>query len=97
MPTSKEYRQQAKDCMNLASEAEELFVKTALTEMAADFEGLAEKLQQRAFEEPISARRLEMMTWQHAPDPPKKLPSQTPSVTPPAGFLYLYGLLPPLC
>jgi hypothetical protein len=46
MPTSKEYRQQAKDCMNLASEAEELFVKT-LTEMAADFEGLAEKLQQR--------------------------------------------------
>ena len=47
MPTSKEYRRQAEDCMNLASEAEELYVKTALTEMAADFEGLAEKLQQR--------------------------------------------------
>jgi hypothetical protein len=47
MPTSKEYRQQAEDCMNLASEAEELYVKTALTEMAADLEGLAEKLEQR--------------------------------------------------
>ena len=40
MPTSKEYRRQAEDCMNLASEAEELYVKTALTEMAADFQGL---------------------------------------------------------
>jgi hypothetical protein len=47
MPTSKEYRRQAEDCMNLASEAEELYVKTALTEMAADFKGLAEKLEQR--------------------------------------------------
>jgi hypothetical protein len=47
MPTSKEYRQQAADCMNLACEAEELYVKTALTEMAADFEGLAEKLDER--------------------------------------------------
>jgi hypothetical protein len=33
------------DCMNLASEAEELYVKTALIEMAADFAGLAEKLE----------------------------------------------------
>jgi hypothetical protein len=47
MPTSKEYRQQAEHCINLATEAEELYVKTALTEMAADFEGLAEKLEER--------------------------------------------------
>jgi hypothetical protein len=46
MPTPKEYRQQAEDCMNLASEAEELYVRTALIEMAADLR-LLKKLGQR--------------------------------------------------
>jgi hypothetical protein len=45
MPTPREYRQQAEDCMKLASEAEELYVRTALIEMAADFTELAEKAQ----------------------------------------------------
>ena len=45
MPTPREYRQQAEDCMHLAREAEELYVRTALIEMAADFTELAEKAQ----------------------------------------------------
>ena len=43
MPTPREYRQQAEDCMNLASETDILYV--ALTEMAADFTETAEKLE----------------------------------------------------
>jgi hypothetical protein len=45
MPTPREYRQQAEDCMNLASETDILYVKVALTEMAADFTETAEKLE----------------------------------------------------
>jgi hypothetical protein len=44
MPTAKEYRQQAEECLKLAEEAEELYVKTALIELAADFNAMAEKL-----------------------------------------------------
>jgi 2,3-bisphosphoglycerate-independent phosphoglycerate mutase len=43
--TSREYRQQAEDCMNLASETDIVYVKVALTEMAADFTETAEKLE----------------------------------------------------
>jgi hypothetical protein len=48
MPTPREYRQQAEDCMSLAREAEELYVKNALVEMAADFTELAEKLERES-------------------------------------------------
>ncbi len=47
MPTPKEYRQQAEECLELASEAEEVYVKTALIELAADFQEIADKLEHR--------------------------------------------------
>jgi hypothetical protein len=42
--------------MNLASEAEELYVKTALIEMASDFDDLAEKLDQREVRQHLGLR-----------------------------------------
>jgi hypothetical protein len=45
MPTPQEYRQQAKECLELAFETNELYVQTALIEMAADFNKIAEKLE----------------------------------------------------
>jgi hypothetical protein len=44
MPTSKEYRQRAEGCLQLARTAEEFYVKTALAELAADFIKMAERL-----------------------------------------------------
>jgi len=43
VPTSKEYRQFAKECMELAKQAEEFYVKTALVELAEEFKIQAEK------------------------------------------------------
>jgi hypothetical protein len=34
MPTAREYREQAKECMALANTASEFYVRTALTELA---------------------------------------------------------------
>ena len=42
MPTSKECRQHAESCLQLAQGASELYVKMALTELASDFEKTAE-------------------------------------------------------
>jgi hypothetical protein len=44
MATLKECRQRAKDCLQLASAAEEIYVKIALTELAEDFEKKAVSL-----------------------------------------------------
>jgi hypothetical protein len=44
MPTSKEYRQRAAECVELMSEANEWYVKTALLELAAVFRIRAERL-----------------------------------------------------
>ena len=44
MPTSKEYRQRAEECLQLASTAEDFYVKTSLAELAADFTKMAESL-----------------------------------------------------
>jgi hypothetical protein len=43
MPTSKEYRQHAEECLELAKQAEEFYVKTALVELADEFKEQAEK------------------------------------------------------
>jgi hypothetical protein len=43
MPTSKEYRQRAQGCLQLASTADDFYVKTALVELAADFTKMAER------------------------------------------------------
>ena len=45
MPTPREYRQQAEDCMILAGDTDIVYVKAALIEMAADFTETAEKLE----------------------------------------------------
>ena len=45
MPTSKEYRQRAAECVELTSEANEWYVNTALLELAAVFRIRAEKLE----------------------------------------------------
>jgi len=42
-----EYRQQAKECLELAQEANEPYTQTALVEMAADFKEIADKLEDR--------------------------------------------------
>jgi molecular chaperone GrpE (heat shock protein) len=47
MPTPKLYRRQAKDCVELANEATELYAKTALLELAAEFRESAERLEHR--------------------------------------------------
>jgi len=45
MPTSKEYRERADECVALMSEGNERYVNTALLELAAVFRNRAEKLE----------------------------------------------------
>src|ERR1700730_2825816 len=45
IPTPKEYRQHAEECLELAKEAEEFYVKTALIELADEFKEQAEKIE----------------------------------------------------
>jgi hypothetical protein len=45
MPAPKEYRQHAEECRELAREAEEFYVKTALIELADEFKEQAEKIE----------------------------------------------------
>jgi hypothetical protein len=47
MPTPQEYRQQAEECLELAGQTKEYYVKTSLIEMAADFNEIAEKLENK--------------------------------------------------
>jgi hypothetical protein len=47
MLTSKEYVQQAKECLRLANASSDVYVKEALTELASDFKAMAEDLEQR--------------------------------------------------
>jgi hypothetical protein len=48
LPTPVEYHQRAKECLQLAGEAEEFFVKAALIELAAEFEQMAESQEEAA-------------------------------------------------
>jgi len=48
MPTAKEYRQRAEECLRLARAAGELYVKIALTELAQEFHRTADDLEARA-------------------------------------------------
>jgi hypothetical protein len=45
MPTSKEYRHRAEECLRLANETTELFAQMALLEMAAEFRAKAQQLE----------------------------------------------------
>jgi hypothetical protein len=44
MSSAKEYRQRAEECLQLANEAAEIYVKVALTELAAEFQKTADSL-----------------------------------------------------
>ena len=45
VPTPKEYRHQAEECLALAGQATELYAKAALLELAAEFREKAEGLE----------------------------------------------------
>ena len=47
MPTSKEYRHRAEECLKLANETKEIFARMALFELAADFRARAQQLELR--------------------------------------------------
>jgi hypothetical protein len=47
MPTAKELRLQAKECLQLAKAAREFYVRTALTEMARKFNREARQAERR--------------------------------------------------
>ena len=53
MPTAKEYRQHAEECLQLARQAEEFYVRAALIELAAKFKKQAEEIMRwsRLFEQ----------------------------------------------
>jgi hypothetical protein len=46
MKTSRQYRQQAADCLQLANEASDAYVKVSLTELATEFRQRAEAVEQ---------------------------------------------------
>jgi hypothetical protein len=48
MPTAQEYRVQAKQCMELAGQSQELYVKDALADMAREFDRAAHQAERRA-------------------------------------------------
>jgi hypothetical protein len=45
MPTPNEYRLRAHECLELTSEADQWYVKTALLKLAAEFQKRAERLE----------------------------------------------------
>ena len=47
MPTPKECRQNAEDCLKLAAESNEIYAKTALIELAMELRATARELERR--------------------------------------------------
>jgi hypothetical protein len=48
MPTAKEYRQQAQECLELAKAAGDLYAKQAMTELAEKFNKAADDLERKS-------------------------------------------------
>jgi transcription elongation GreA/GreB family factor len=48
MPTPKECRQHAEECLRLANETTQIYAKQALLELAAEFRQIAEQLETRS-------------------------------------------------
>jgi hypothetical protein len=48
MPTSREYRHRAEECLKLANETQEIYARMALLELAGDFRAMAQQLELRA-------------------------------------------------
>ena len=66
MPTSKECRQHAEECLRLANETTQIYARQALLELAAEFREIAEQLETRA------AARAEAPGVRPAPTPPAR-------------------------
>jgi hypothetical protein len=49
MPTAKEYRQRAQECLQLANEATELYAIRAMMELAEEFNKAADELERKSF------------------------------------------------
>ncbi len=47
MPTSKEYRHRAEECLRLANETKETFARMGMFELAAEFRAKAQQLELR--------------------------------------------------
>ena len=47
MPTSKEYRHRAEECLKLANESKEIYARMALLELAEEFRARAQQLDLR--------------------------------------------------
>ena len=47
MPTSKEYRHRAEECLRLANETKESFARMGMLELAAEFRAKAQQLELR--------------------------------------------------
>jgi hypothetical protein len=56
MSSAKVYRQRADECAQLANEAAEVYVKVALSELAAEFQNLADAMEQESLEQASEAR-----------------------------------------
>jgi hypothetical protein len=48
MPTSKECRQHAEECLRLANETTQIYARQALLELAAEFREIAKQLETRS-------------------------------------------------
>ena len=57
MPTSKEYRHRADECLKLANESQEIYARMALHDLAGEFRVRAQQLDLRERRE-IAKRRL---------------------------------------
>ena len=55
MPTAPEYRTQAKECLELANQAEEFYVKAALIELARKLNRLAHQIECRTHDTSASS------------------------------------------
>jgi hypothetical protein len=49
MPTAKEYRQQAQECLELAKKATDLYAIQAMMELADEFNKAADDLERKSF------------------------------------------------
>ena len=57
MPTSKECRQHAEECLKLAKETTQIYARQALLELAAEFREVAEELERRSSHSNDAKRR----------------------------------------
>jgi hypothetical protein len=67
MPTSKECRQHAEECLRLANETTQIYAKQALLELAAEFREIAEQLETRSSPARAAKRRRTRSTAAAAP------------------------------